>query len=249
TAISHYAGTVSGAPNFAFELCVEKITEAEKQHIDLSSWRVAFNGSEPVRARTLDRFADAFSCCGFKPEALHPCYGMAEATLMISVKKSSLPIYREAAEAALAENRIESPEREEKTQTFVSSGSVLPEMEVAIIDPASRIVCPSGKVGEIWVRGASIGKGYWGNAEETERVFRAVMASPEKKQFLRTGDLGFIENGELFVTGRLKDLIIIRGANHYPQDIEEIVGKCHPALVAGGSAAFSVVVEPEEQLG
>lgn len=247
-AISRFKATVSGGPNFGFDLCVERITEQEKAALDLSRWRVAFNGAEPVQQATLERFARAFTGCGFKREALFPCYGLAEATLMVSVKPaSSLPVYETVREKALENNRIEAGVSGEKNKTLVSSGTVLPGTEVRIVDPQSMMPCAPNAIGEIWVKGPGIGEGYWNKPEENARVFNGKLDGTEEK-FLRTGDLGFMHGQELFVTGRLKDLIIIRGTNHYPQDIEAAAAASHMSLLAGCGAAFSVEIGSEERL-
>ena len=247
-AISRFKATVSGGPNFGFDLCVERITEQEKAALDLSSWRVAFNGAEPVQQATLERFARAFAGCGFKREALYPCYGLAEATLMVSVKPaSSLPVYETVREKALENNHVEAGVSGEKNKTLVSSGTVLPGTEVRIVDPQSMMPCAPNAIGEIWVKGPGIGEGYWNKPEENARVFNGKLDGTEEK-FLRTGDLGFMHGQELFVTGRLKDLIIIRGTNHYPQDIEAAVAASHVSLLAGCGAAFSVEIGSEERL-
>ncbi len=237
-AISDFRGTVSGGPNFAYELCIESVTEEEKRELDLSSWRVAFNGAEPIRADTVERFCNAFARCGFRPEAMLPCYGLAEATLMVSVKQPqpSPTAKRVSGVVAPLERKV------------VSCGSPLPSLDVVIADPATSVRCDEGAVGEIWVRGASVSVGYWDRAEENRRTFNAKLDGTGEGGFLRTGDLGFLKDGELFVAGRLKDLIIIRGVNHYPQDIEWAVGQCHPALTPETGAAFSVQGDAEERL-
>src|SRR5215217_148346 len=226
-AISQYRASTSGGPNFAYELCIRKSTPEQRLQLDLSTWRVAFNGAETVRAETLDRFAETFAPCGFRKEAFYPCYGLAEATLLVSGhKRTSLPVVSAA-------NRV-------------SCGQVA--QTVVIVDPDSLNECTPGQVGEIWVNGAGVAMGYWNNPVETEHTFSAHLSKTGAGPFMRTGDLGFLEDGELFVTGRLKDLIIIRGLNHYPQDIELSVETSHTELRRGCGAAFSVEVEGEEQL-
>jgi amino acid adenylation domain-containing protein/non-ribosomal peptide synthase protein (TIGR01720 family) len=231
-AISHYRATTSGGPNFAYDLCTRKVTAADAAKLDLSSWSVAFNGAEPVRAETLDRFASRFAACGFRRSALFPCYGLAEATLVVTGgPKRSLPVIKEV-----------------EAKLMVGCGGALPDERVIIVDPAMLTELKNGEVGEIWVSGPSVAKGYWNRSEETDRTFNAYLSDTSEGPFLRTEDLGFIEDGELFITGRIKDLIIIRGLNHYPQDIEWTVERCHAALRPGCGAAFTVEADSEERL-
>jgi acyl-coenzyme A synthetase/AMP-(fatty) acid ligase/acyl carrier protein len=253
-AISQNKGTTSGAPNFAYELCIHKITPEQLQTLDLSSWDVAFNGAEPIRQDTLERFWTKFADCGFRPSAFYPCYGMAEATLMVSGSlKSAPPTIKTVRGDALERNRIVAADADnEDVSTFVSCGQSLPEQQIVIAHPETLTRCQPDEVGEIWISGPSVGQGYWNRPEETEQTFQACLShmdtTAEKEPFLRTGDLGFLHDGELFVTGRVKDLIIIRGRNLYPQDIELTSERSHSALRLGSSAAFSVEVEGEERL-
>ncbi|MEH1940520.1 MAG: amino acid adenylation domain-containing protein [Nostoc sp.] len=249
-AISRYKGTTSGGPNFAYDLCIQRITQQQKEALDLSSWSVAFNGAEPVRQDTLERFAAAFTECGFSPEAFYPCYGMAEATLIVSggVKKA-LPEIVTIEKFALSNNQVmEASAESEHTQTFVSCGQVVPLQKIAIVNPETLTRCQANEVGEIWVSGPSIGQGYWNRPQETEQTFHAYLKDTHQVPFLRTGDLGFLHNEELFITGRAKDLIIIRGRNLYPQDIELTTERSHSSLRSGSGAAFSVEVGNQEQL-
>jgi amino acid adenylation domain-containing protein len=249
-AISRYKATTSGGPNFAYDLCVRKITPEQRETLDLSSWEVAFNGAEPIRAETLKKFAETFEPCGFRASSFYPCYGMAETTLIVSggLKKDP-PILTSVDGKALLDNRVTSAsQNNNSTQTLVSSGQNIEKHEIVIVHPETLQRCSSNEVGEIWVRGASVAQGYWRKTEETKATFHAYLADTKEGPFLRTGDLGFLKGGELFVTGRLKDLIIIRGRNYYPQDIELTVEKSHPALKTSSSAAFSVDVNGQEQL-
>ena len=247
-AISRYGGTVSGGPNFAYDLCVRKIGPAEKEGLDLSRWQVAFNGAEPVRAETLDRFASAFAPCGFRREALFPCYGLAEATLFVTgAGRGEPPVVSRFAAEELGHNRAA---HAADGRALVSSGRAVPAPEgqdVAIVDPETRRRRGPGEVGEIWIAGPSVARGYWSRPEATEATFRAFTEDGEGP-FLRTGDLGFLDGAELYVTGRAKDLIIVRGRNLYPQDVELTVEKSHPALRPGCGAAFSVEMKGEERL-
>ena len=249
-AISQYQGTTSGGPNFAYDLCVQKITPEQKATLDLSSWSVAFNGAEPIRHDTLERFADAFAECGFRKEAFYPCYGMAETTLMVSgVQKTTLPIVKALQKSALESNRIiESSVKDNDVYNFVSCGRVIPKQKVVIANPGTLKSSQPGEIGEIWVSGPSVGQGYWNREEETEETFHAYLSDTGEGPFLRTGDLGLLQDGELFITGRAKDLIIIRGRNLYPQDMELTAESSHPSLRSGASAAFTVLVNKEERL-
>jgi len=248
--ISRYQATTSGGPNFAYELCVRRSGVSEDLSLDLSSWNVAFNGAETVRAETIERFAAAFGRYGFRREAFHPCYGLAEATLLVAGKRPThAPSIASIQERALEQNTvIETLASDHGSRSLVSCGATAVDQRLVIVDPESLTACPAEKVGEVWVAGPSVAHGYWNAPDETARTFRARLANDSQKFFLRTGDLGFVLNGELFLTGRLKDLIIIRGLNHYPQDIELTVEESHAALRRGCGAAFSVDVDGEERL-
>jgi acyl-CoA synthetase (AMP-forming)/AMP-acid ligase II len=245
-AISEFAATTSGGPNFAYDLCVRAITPEQRATLDLHSWRVAFNGAEPVRAATLQRFAEAFGPCGFQPAALYPCYGLAEATLIVSGGVAGqAPVVRSFAAEALARQQVAPAAA---GRALVSSGRPLGGQALAIVDPASRRRCPAGAVGEIWLAGPSVAQGYWGQPVASAATFAARIAGEPGGPYLRTGDLGFLDDGELFVTGRRKDLIIIRGRNHYPQDLEQTAERSHPAVRAGSGAAFTIERDGAEQL-
>ena len=236
-AISRHGGSVSGGPNFAYELCVRKTTPEQRAALDLRSWEVAFCGAEPIRPETLDRFAEAFAPAGFRREAFYPCYGLAEGTLIVSGgRKAAPPVVR----------RLESIGRQ--GASMVGCGVSLGDQTVRIVDPETCEPCAPGQVGEIWVRGASVARGYWERSDDTTRVFQARLAGSGEGPYLRTGDLGLLDGGELFVTGRRKDLLIIRGRNHYPQDLELTVERCDPGLRPGCGAAFSVDSGGEERL-
>jgi acyl-CoA synthetase (AMP-forming)/AMP-acid ligase II/acyl carrier protein len=245
--ISQYGGTTGGGPNFAYDHCVDMISDEQKAGLDLSSWEVAFVGAEPVRAETLERFAAAFASCGFRKEALYPCYGMAEATLIISGgRRLALPkTVRLDGDGILREAESES---DVGRQVKVSCGYSWLDQRVLIVDSQLLTPCPDGEVGEIWASGPSVAQGYWNRPEETEQIFGARLAGSGEGPFLRTGDLGFLSGAELYVTGRRKDLIIIRGRNYYPQDIEQSVELSHQSLSPGGTAAFSVEVDGHERL-
>ncbi|WP_067822095.1 fatty acyl-AMP ligase [Nocardia inohanensis] len=240
--ISRYRAHTSGGPNFAFDACVARATTAASLDLDLSSWRVAFNGAEPIRADTLRRFEKTFAPYGFRSGAWYPCYGLAEATLLVSGSTPGTgPRVREVDAEALAHRRV-APAGAAKRTSLVGSGRVLAGEDVRIIDPGTGVDCAPDAVGEIWVAGAHVAAGYWRNPDATDRTFGAA------GRFLRTGDLGFLADGELYVVGRAKDMIIIRGRNHYPQDLEQTVRSAHPALRSGPCAAFTVPGPDHEKL-
>lgn len=240
-AISKYHATTSGGPNFAFDLCLRKISPAERDELDLSSWKVAFNGAEPVRAETLERFAEFFAPAGFRPEAFYPCYGLAEATLIASGGSATRePVKKIFDGRRLEHGRAQSTSADSAhARRLVGCGRTLPDQEVAIVDPDTRVRRGEREVGEIWVAGPSVAKGYWRRDEESEHTFQAKIEGGGSTTYLRTGDLGFLDDGEVYVTGRIKDLIIVRGVNHYPQDIELTVEHCDPGLRPNSGAAFS----------
>lgn len=247
-AISRYRGTTSGGPNFAYDHCVRNITPEQKAELDLSSWVLAFNGAEPVRSETLERFAAAFEPCGFRREAFYPCYGLAEASLIVSGgTKGIAPAAERLDKGALEQNRVVPPSEGTAAISLVGCGQTIPDQEIVIADIASGERCFAGEVGEIWVSGPSIAKGYWKRPYETDETFGALLPDG-KGPFLRTGDLGFLKEGALFVTGRLKDLIVIQGRNHYPQDIERTVERSAAIFRPGCGAAFSVEINGEERL-
>src|SRR5437588_485028 len=248
-AISRYRATTSGGPNFAYDLCARKVTTEDASALDLSSWSVAFNGAEPVRAETLDRFASRFEPCGFRRAALYPCYGLAEATLIVTGgHKESPPVIKRVGAALEKRGAAETSGVDTKSKLLVGCGGALPGERVVIVDPESLTELEPGRVGESWVSGPSVAGGYWNRPEETGRTFKAFLSQTGEGPFLRTEDFGFIEDGELYITGRIKDLIIIRGLNHYPQDIEWTVERCHAAIRPGCGAAFSVEAGGEERL-
>ncbi len=249
-AITRYKGTISGAPNFAYKIAAQKIKISDKQGLDLSTWKFAFNGAEPVHASTLENFASYFKDCGMDSAALSPCYGMAEATLMISSSEPAEP-YR-VADVVVDEFQkgvIKIADRPSvQTKRLVSSGQICPGIELQIVDPNLKKQVDPNRIGEIWVRGANIAQGYWKRSELTQEQFCATLNDHPESVFFRTGDLGFILNGQVFISGRLKDLIIIRGKNHYPQDIELCSEQSHISLQTAGCAAFSLDSERGEHL-
>jgi acyl-CoA synthetase (AMP-forming)/AMP-acid ligase II len=251
-AISKYRATVSGGPNFAYDLCVRKVSDEQKESIDLSSWDLAFSGAEPVQASTIEAFSKAFEQCGFRRETFYPCYGLAESTLFVTGDiKSRVPVVLDVEAEALQEHKVIEAlsDGSASARKLVSCGRVWLDQTVQIVDSETLVPCPPGAIGEIWVSGPSVTKGYWGLPEESERTFGAYAAGQSREgPFLRTGDLGFLQANELYVTGRCKDLIIFNGRNYYPQDIEWTVERCHPGLRLGCSAAFSLEIDREERL-
>lgn len=248
-AISEYKGTTSGAPNFAYDHCVSRIEQTDLAGMDLSSWRVAFNGAEPVRAETIRSFSQAFAPAGFRAETFYPCYGLAEATLFVCGDvPGDAPVVLQAQASAIESGKFRHASDEGPSREFVSSGIIRVDQEIRIVDPSTLQEMPGGEIGEIWVAGENVAPGYWNRVVESSSTFGASLENTGSLRFLRTGDLGFVHHGRLFVTGRLKDLIIIRGRNLYPQDIEWTVSHIHKFLVPNRCAAFSVEEAGEEQV-
>lgn len=249
-AVSHYQASISGGPNFAYELCARRTIPEQLDALDLSNWKVAYNGAEPIRAASLDRFAEIFHSCGFRPKSFYPCFGLAEATLIVSGGTvQDDPIVCATQVAALEHNGVvESAARQPNVRTLVGCGQAMPDTRIVIVHPDTLIACAPDEIGEIWVSAPNVAQGYWNRNEETALTFCARLADTGEGPFLRTGDLGFLRHGELFVTGRLKDLIIIGGRNLYPHDIELTVAQSHDALRQGSCVAFSADVVDEERL-
>ncbi|MFK0294882.1 type I polyketide synthase [Streptomyces sp. NPDC090442] len=249
SAISRYRGTVSFGPNFALELCRTRIEPEERTALDLSSWRVAAIGAEPVRADSLEGFADTFGPCGFRLDTFRPGYGMAEATLVLTIRRGAQPLtVLDADAAALSEGRLTpAPGPDARHRRLVANGPACGDTDVVIVDPQSHVPVPDGREGEVWVRGRTVAGGYWQRPAESAATFGAQLADGSGP-FLRTGDLGALRDGDLYITGRRKDLIVIRGRNYYPQDIETTVADSHPALARGRGAAFPVESDGEERL-
>jgi acyl-CoA synthetase (AMP-forming)/AMP-acid ligase II/acyl carrier protein len=247
-AITRYRATVAGAPNFAYDLCVEKVTPAQLAALDLRSWRIAYNGSEPIRAATLQRFVEAFAPAGFRAERLLPCYGLAESTLVVTAGDPvARPIVQRVDRGAVGRAEVRAPEDASRTRDLVGCGQVMAGHRLCIVDPEELRVLSDREVGEIWIAGPSVAGGYWDSEEASHITFGARTADGDGP-FLRSGDLGFLDRGELFVTGRIKELIIVRGRNYDPQDIEVIASQCSPAMRRNAAAAFGVEVDGEEQV-
>ena len=249
-AISRFQATNSGGPNFAYDLCVEKVTNPELESLDLSSWRVAYNGSEAIRKDTLLRFRARFEPCGFRWNAFYPVYGLAESTLLVtSAAASDAPTVRELDADALGKGIVEdSREQTAKTISIVASGMASSQTRIVIADPETREELGEEEIGEIWIAGPSVADGYWRRPAETQAAFHAYLAAGQGGPFLRTGDLGFLSDGYLYVTGRIKDVINIRGFKHYPQDIEHTITLTNSAVSMNGCAAFAVDHDGMEQL-
>ena len=257
-AISTFKASHSASPDFGYLYCVERTRAADHKGLDLRSWRVASNGAEVVRPTTLDRFSQTFAGSGFSDRAFYPSYGLAEATLLLTAKQGDAAPTRLRADAqALEQGQLRAVDARDSTSRafdLIGCGGPGPSTDLRIVNPDSHTVCQEGEIGEIWARGAGIAKGYWQRPEESQQSFGATLvaektapAAPRPSQnstapaqgYLRTGDLGAVLDGELYVTGRLKDLIVIRGSNHFPQDIEATLAACHPTLQGCEAAAFS----------
>ncbi|MBD0693516.1 condensation domain-containing protein [Streptomyces sp. CBMA123] len=251
-AISAEGAELSGGPNFAYEMCARLATDADRAELDLSTWRVAFNGAEPIRAATLDAFEAAFADCGFRRSSFLPCYGMAEATLFVTgTPAAAEPTVLEVDAAGLEAGRAETPGTDRPARALVGTGRPADDQQLLIVDPATKQPLPERRVGEIWVHGPSVARGYWDNPDTTAEVFAARPAGQDDtdpRDWLRTGDLGFLADGELYVTGRSKDLIIVRGRNFYPTDVELAVEDAHPAFRSGCGAAVAAEHDGEQVL-
>ncbi len=243
-AISKYKARISGGPNFSYRWCTKKITheECEKENLDLSHWEVAFNGAEPVRSDVLKQFTEMFERYGFKHSSHYPCYGMAETALIVTGgQKTEPPIIRTFNKDELVQYRVKKDEPNSKTAVELTGcGQVIPSEEILIVHPERRVALQDDEIGEIWIHSPSSGQGYWNRPIESNEVFRSRLSDGSQQTYVRSGDLGFMDEGELFVTGRLKDMIIVRGVNRYPQDIEATVENCDESLRSGGAAAFAV---------
>lgn len=251
-AVTEFGATVTGGPNFAYDLCARRISEEDCAKLDLSSLKVAFCGSEPVRANTIKAFNKKFIACGFSSSAFFPCYGMAEHTLYISgVGEGGGPSSTAVNQTKLQEKTIVLADgaMDKDSVEVVSCGKVPQQIQVKIVDPESQATLPENDIGEIWVSSESVARGYWNDESLTESVFKATIRGDDSNtQYLRTGDLGFLRNNELYVCGRLKEVIIVRGRNYYPRDIEFLVEQVNEALVPSGGAAFSIERDCQEIL-
>jgi acyl-CoA synthetase (AMP-forming)/AMP-acid ligase II len=249
-AISRYRATISGGPDFAYDLCMRKITPEQCRDLDLRCWKVAYNGSEPIRASSMAGFVKKFSSYGFTGHALRPVYGLAEATLLVSSGgRGGVPASITVDAAALARDEVrEISAEDERGITLVGCGVPASPTRIVIVNPATRKARSHEEVGEIWVASPSVARGYWNRQRDTELTFQATATDSGEGPFLRTGDLGFLRGNNLFITGRIKDVIIIRGGKFYPQDIEQTVERTHPVIRPGGAAAFSIPSATGERL-
>lgn len=248
-AISDAGRANAAAPNFAYEMCARRSRPDQRAQLDLSGWTIALVGAEPVRARTMRLFAETFAPCGFRPETFFPSYGLAESTVMVSGGPVGRGAVMHAFDAqALAAGRVRLAGPGGKERELVGCGQIQPTLTVVITRPGTDVPCAEDEVGEILVSSGSVGDGYWNQPEETERTFRARIRGYGERDFLRTGDLGFVFGDQLFVTGRLKDVVIIDGHNHYPHDIELTVSTSHPAIREGFCCALSVDEGDTERL-
>ncbi len=247
-AISRYGATTSGGPNFIYDRCVDSIRAEQLSELDLSCWQVAFSGAEPIQARTMRRFAETFSPCGFSSRALFPCYGLAEASLLVSGgPPGSGAVMERFDRRALESERTALPPHNGSLATeLVGSGVAGTDIVVRIVNPETERECPPETIGEIWVSGPNVASGYWNHPEQSAETFEATL--DDDRHYLRTGDLGFLRNGQVFVAGRIKDLIILDGRNHYSQDVEQTVEHCHSALKGQGGVAFAFEADGAEHL-
>ena len=249
-AISKYRGTVSGGPNFAYQHCVDRFRESDRETLDLTSWKVAYNGAEPIRSSTLDQFVERFQESGFRRESFLPCYGLAESTLFVAggphdVQARQLYVSRRT--LGLGQTVTVGDELDD-TVKLVGSGRPDSESDLLIVDPITRTVLNDRQVGEIWVRSPSIAQGYWKDAESTQADFHSRIEGPSDQDYLHTGDLGFLDDGELYITGRYKDLIIVNGRNVYPQDIEQEFETRLSDVAPNGTAAFGIEQDGQESV-
>lgn len=246
TAMSHYRATVTCAPNFAYDLCVRKVSLEEVGRLDLSSLRYVLNGAEPIDLQVINEFTEKFAATGFRKEMFCPCYGMAETTLMVTGRRGVQAVHVKTSD--LLHNKISlDKDHGAECKSLVSSGVMLDT--ISIINPDTLMPCGERDIGEIWVSGEHVAKGYWGKPELTAEHFSALTPVNPCVGYLRTGDLGFVHEGQVYITGRQKDLLIINGSNHYPQDIEASVEQAHACIKPGYVAAFSLEHKGKEVLG
>ena len=249
-AISQYKAEITAAPNFAYDLCVARMRADQMEGVDLSSWKIILVGAEPIRAATLDKFIETFAPYRLAASQVNPGFGMAEATLIVSMSPVGGGVdTRKLSRSAMQAKLIHDPKGADDTHRLVGCGYAIPDSQLAIVDPQTLERLPPDTIGELWIHGPHVAGAYWENPEASDRSLHAHIKG-ESGEWLRSGDLGFLDaRGQLFITGRIKDLIIIRGSNHYPQDIELSVQRAHPALTLNGGAVFAVPDERgEEQL-
>jgi len=247
-AISHYRAEITASPNFAYDLCIARLRADQMEGVDLSSWKIILVGAEPIRAPTVEKFIETFSPYGLAPRAMNPGFGMAEATLIVSMSPVGAGHgTRTLSRTGMQGNAIRDPDGRDDAHVLVGCGYPIPDSRLAIVDPQTLRRLPADTVGELWIEGAHVARAYWDNPDASAASLHARIEG-ESGAWLRSGDLGFLDStGQLFITGRIKDLIIIRGTNHYPQDIELTVERAHPALRQNGGAVFSVPDERGEE--
>jgi len=248
-AISAYPHCSSGGPNFAYEHCIQKIKPEAVKHLKLDTWKLAYTGAESIHHETLERFTKKFASAGFKHQAFYPCYGLAESTVGVTGRgvKSQALSHHHFDKLKLQQHKIETSSDQTNSHCIVGCGSWPEEDQLLIVDPNNSAICADNSIGEIWIQGNSIAMGYWNNPTATQNNFQAY-TSCGKEPFLRTGDLGFIFNDELYITGRIKDLIILHGKNYAAEDIEWVLQQAHPSIRKGCTCAFSCEIEQQEQL-
>ncbi len=248
-ALSMYKGTISGSPNFGYDQCVRTVTPEEKKTLDLSNWDCACNGAEPVRADTFERFSSTFAECGFNPNACRSGYGLAESTFLATGGRRAMPsAVKTFSSQGLRKNTVIETNDENDAKTLVGNGDILPGGRLLIVDPDTLQECPPDRVGEIWITSPSVTREYWNMKDETEEVFNAYLSDTGEGPFLRTGDLGFMFEGELYFSSRRSDLIRINGDVHYPHDIERTAEESHEALRTGCNTAFTMKENDEKKL-
>jgi acyl-CoA synthetase (AMP-forming)/AMP-acid ligase II len=249
-AITKYGGTHSQAPNFAYEHCIRRVSPEERAGLNLATWKAAGNAAEPINPEVLEKFIETFEPCGFRRAASAPAYGLAEATLLVSsTRLNAGPRILELDADAVFDGRVTPIETGGVGRKVVSCGELVGDTKVAIVNPENLNKCRGDEIGEIWVSDPAVAAGYWNQPTKSKEIFGAYLKDTQEGPWLRTGDLGFLQNGELFISGRLKDMIIIRGANFAPQDIEWVSQKCHPSVETAESAAFPLTIDGEESLG
>ena len=247
--ISESRASVCGGPSFAYRMCVEKISPDQLAGLDLSSWRVAYVGAERIRPETLLRFSEKFRPAGFHESSFFPCYGLGEATLLVTGGPAGeSPRIRRVSAAGLMRHRVEAPESVDQGISLCSSGQTVPGTDVVILNAADSKILPDEMIGEIYLSGPSLTDGYFNRQDLNQELFRELTIAGRTRRYLQTGDLGFLSNGQLYITGRTKEIIIVRGRNLYPEDIEQQVTAAHPALTSAGVVAFSLDSDGEEAL-
>ena len=240
-AISRLKATISGGPNMAYDLCTRQVTAEQRATLDLSSWKLAFTGAEPIRAETLRRFVAAFEPCGFSASSFYPCYGSAEGTLIITGgQRQVAPRVRRLDRKLLSMGRAVDVPPDASGAEYVSCGHSLGKQMIKVVDPESLQECAQNVVGEVWVQGESVASGYWNNPDETGHTFGGCIQPGGEAPFLRNRDLGFMDGDEFFFVSRLPDVLRVQGRNHYPHDVEATAEGAHQSLRAGFGAAFTI---------